>query len=66
LFTAAQPGQRGQGHINCQPKNYWLWHFQTRGLTLQHFETKQLSALWLEQAPRAPWYGRNLQVFAWA
>ncbi len=23
IFSAAQPGQGGVGHINCQPKEYW-------------------------------------------
>jgi len=23
FFTAAQPGQWGDGHINCQPRGYW-------------------------------------------
>ena len=28
IFTAAQPGQTGHGHINEQPKSYWLGKFQ--------------------------------------
>jgi SAM-dependent methyltransferase len=24
FFSAAQPGQGGHGHINCQPKDYWI------------------------------------------
>ena len=24
IFTAAIPGQGGKGHINCQPKEYWV------------------------------------------
>jgi 2-polyprenyl-3-methyl-5-hydroxy-6-metoxy-1,4-benzoquinol methylase len=31
FFTAAQPGQRGKGHINCMEKEYWLELFKTFG-----------------------------------
>lgn len=24
LLSAARPGQRGNGHINCKPKQYWI------------------------------------------
>lgn len=33
IFTAAFPGQQGIGHINCQPKEYWLEKFTNIGLT---------------------------------
>lgn len=31
LFSAAPPGQSGTGHINCQPKSFWLEKFESRG-----------------------------------
>lgn len=31
LFSAAHPGQGGVGHINCQPKAYWLQKFCKQG-----------------------------------
>jgi glycosyltransferase involved in cell wall biosynthesis/SAM-dependent methyltransferase len=33
IFTAAQPGQSGVGHINCRPKQYWSDKFEALGLT---------------------------------
>ena len=30
-FSAAQPGQWGDGHINCQPVSFWLRLFSERG-----------------------------------
>jgi SAM-dependent methyltransferase len=30
-FSAAQPGQWGDGHINCQPVSFWLRLFSDRG-----------------------------------
>ena len=31
LMTAAQPGQGGLGHLNEQPRQYWIDKFQRRG-----------------------------------
>ena len=31
LFTAALPGQGGTGHINCQPKEFWIKIFEKHG-----------------------------------
>jgi SAM-dependent methyltransferase len=65
FFTAAAPGQRGPGHINCQPQEYWRDLLGDRGLEYQVRETEILAKLWLEDMKRAWWYGRNVQVFAW-
>jgi SAM-dependent methyltransferase len=27
IFSAARPGQAGEGHINCQPQKYWIEKF---------------------------------------
>lgn len=32
IWSAAHPGQGGVGHINCQPKSYWIDKFLARGL----------------------------------
>jgi hypothetical protein len=32
MFTAAQPGQGGVGHINNRPKAYWKQKFEALGL----------------------------------
>lgn len=66
FFTAATPGQPGPGHINCRPKSYWRGLFEARGLHYQESETTVLSRRWLADVPKATWYGKNLQVFAWA
>lgn len=66
LFTAATPGQRGIGHINCQPPEYWRAKFEARGLNYQQGETTVLARVWREHMPKAPWYWRNLQIYAWA
>lgn len=66
LFTAAAPGQRGPGHVNCRPAVYWRRKFELRGLRWQEDESWRLSQVWRSEVPQAPWYGKNLQIFAWA
>ena len=31
FFTAADVGQSGKGHVNCQPQNYWINKFLNNG-----------------------------------
>ena len=31
LLSAAPPGQKGKGHVNCQPHEYWIEKFEKRG-----------------------------------
>jgi SAM-dependent methyltransferase len=31
VWSAAQPGQGGEGHFNCQPRQYWLDKFTAYG-----------------------------------
>ena len=31
FFSAAEPGQNGVGHINCQPMEYWTEKFVEKG-----------------------------------
>ncbi len=31
VFSAAEPGQPGDGHINCRPMSYWLAQWARRG-----------------------------------
>jgi len=63
LFTAATPGQGGQGHLNEQPHEYWRERLIARGLGFDSVLTQQLSARFLAAAPKQSWYGRNVQVF---
>lgn len=65
LFTAARPGQRGPGHINCQSQDYWRALFAARGLGYLQKESGALARRW-RLVLGAPWYARNVQVFGWA
>jgi SAM-dependent methyltransferase len=61
-FTAAAPGQPGLGHINCQPKSYWVALFEAAGFS----HDLALSESW-EAENRAlglpGWFCRNILVF---
>jgi len=46
LFSAAQPGQKGTGHINCQPKEFWLDIFKTFNIEINKDLTKRIKTQW--------------------
>ncbi len=58
LFSAAQPGQNGDGHINEQPLEYWIEKFNTHAYRpieiKQHFKN---------DTGIASWYRNNLILF---
>jgi SAM-dependent methyltransferase len=60
LFSAAPPGQAGEGHINCQPLLYWRKFFEECGFKmLDPFRPK------LRDDRRvAWWYRQNAVLFA--
>jgi hypothetical protein len=39
IFSAAVPGQGGVGHVNCQPRDYWITKFEKRGWVVDLVET---------------------------
>jgi SAM-dependent methyltransferase len=45
LMTHAVPGQKGYHHVNCQPSQYWIDHFDQRGYRLLQAESEQLRKL---------------------
>lgn len=62
LFSAAPPGQDGTGHINCQPKEYWIDLFAKYGRTPLESTTEHIAANWKKLG--APDYiVNNLIVF---
>lgn len=42
LISAASPGQKGHGHVNCAPRQYWVDKFLAKG----YFNYTGLEALW--------------------
>jgi 2-polyprenyl-3-methyl-5-hydroxy-6-metoxy-1,4-benzoquinol methylase len=62
-FSAAQPGQGGVGHYNCQPKAYWIERFAECGWALD----QRLTDAWLGFMIRGPhmgWLVNNGMVFS--
>jgi len=62
LWTAAQPGQGGIGHINCQPKQYWLDKFLKSGMT-HDVETQDQLIKYMKSGRYMGWFVNNLLVF---
>lgn len=58
LFSAAHPGQGGDGHINEQPAEYWIDKFEAR-----NFAAKEIRP-WFEKDEKIEWwYRQNLLLF---
>ena len=62
IWTAAQPGQGGIGHINCQPREYWDKKLTAQGLVRNHeLENKMLE--FIVQGPHMVWFRNNVMLF---
>lgn len=61
-FSAATPGQGGQGHINEQPHSYWIDFFRREGFAFDHEISEKLRLEW-SQSGVACWYSDNLMIF---
>ena len=57
VFSAAEPGQPGRGHINCQPIDYWLRKWAERGWSAQ-----LIDSLGMRSLATLAWFRRNLVV----
>jgi SAM-dependent methyltransferase len=67
IFTAAKPGQWGDGHINCQPKTYWINLFESSGWRYDEAATTTFSNRLLQQshiADKLPWIVDNFMLFS--
>lgn len=63
LFTAAFPGQGGNGHVNEQLPHYWIEKFEAQGRIYDSFTTHYLMRRWKNSGAVTSWYWRNLMVF---
>jgi len=61
LWTAAQPGQGGVGHINCRTKEYWLQKFIKAGLTYDDVLTGDLID-YCKQGVHMGWFVNNVMI----
>ena len=67
IFTAAQPGQGGVGHINCRKKEYWGKKLVAKGLVFDEALTSDITKALLEnrynQENYMGWFVNNVMVF---
>jgi len=66
VFTAASPGQWGDGHINCQPKSYWQALFLEYGWRPNEDLRKKIVSE-IRERPQIdqliPWISKNVMIF---
>jgi glycosyltransferase involved in cell wall biosynthesis len=62
IFTAAQPGQGGVGHINCRKKAYWKNKFIAKGLVFQQDLTNDLITF-ERKGIHMGWFVNNVMIF---
>jgi hypothetical protein len=63
LLTCARPGQRGRGHINCQPKSFWKNLFHENGFYHDDCGYEELHANLLKHSKMSSFIPTNLMVF---
>lgn len=61
IFTAAHPGQGGTGHVNEQPREYWLERFTRGGMTFDEAASGELAGR-IRARKTAPCYYENMLV----
>ena len=62
LLTAAPPGQTGTGHVNEQPKSYWINKFVECGYGFSEEDALWFSRRWTEGGAMG-YLGSNVMVF---
>ncbi|HSX14994.1 MAG TPA: methyltransferase domain-containing protein [Candidatus Saccharimonadales bacterium] len=62
IFSAAQPGQGGRGHINCQPKEYWQQLFTSNGYVRDETSENYLKII-MQSGYHLGWLINNLMIY---
>ena len=57
LFSAARPGQPGEGHVNCRPTEHWINEWARRG-----WEPTVFDSLAIRSLSSYHWFRRNFLV----
>lgn len=66
VFSAAKPGQWGDGHINCQPKEFWISLFSSHGWDYDQAATNDFTSALkrsAEVSEKLPWLVDNFMLF---
>jgi SAM-dependent methyltransferase len=62
IVTAAQPGQAGLNHVNCQPQGYWDSKFSKHGYNRDYINEVGLIYP-VSLVPHQFWIIRNLMIY---
>jgi SAM-dependent methyltransferase len=62
IFSAAHPGQGGTGHINEQPKEYWIQRFERHGYSLDKAGMESLVEGFRLRNTPGKWFHSNVIV----
>ena len=62
IWTAAQPGQGGIGHINCQTREYWDKKITEQGL-VRNRELENQMLEFITKGPHMGWFRNNVMLF---
>ena len=63
ILSAAQPGQGGEGHINCKAPLYWMEKFLAKSLLIDNYETVIMKKFIIENGQYFGWFMNNGIVF---
>jgi len=62
IWSAAQPGQGGVGHVNCQPPEYWRDRARAQGFQPRADLELELHT-WITAGYHMGWFANNRQVW---
>jgi hypothetical protein len=62
IFSAAQIGQGGDGHINCQPRHYWCSRFEWLGYKYDNVATTDFLNF-MRNGYHMGWLANNAMIF---
>ena len=63
VFSAAPPGQEGEGHVNLKFGSYWRTMFHNRRVYWDESLTMKIQMAWMLIPSPAMWLPANVQVF---
>jgi len=62
VWSAAQPGQGGVGHINCQAPEFWTYHAQQQGFR-RRWDTEADLDTFILAGEHMGWFRNNRQIW---
>jgi len=62
IVTAAPPGQAGVGHLNCQPKEYWIKKFAKHGFIRDETDEETI-VNFIKGGYHLGWLPQNVMIF---